>query len=143
MLYGEALGYPAVNYVATMPGTRGPAVAFVAELVISALLMTVVLNASSRPALERYTGLFAGMLVALYITFEAPLSGMSMNAARTFGSAVWARQWTAFWVYLIAPLTGMLLATEIHVRRAARTGCAKLHHANSQRCIFCGANGGF
>ena len=59
----------------------------------------------------------AGALVALYITFEAPLSGMSMNAARTVGSAVVAQDWTAVWVYLVAPLAGMLLAAELFLRR--------------------------
>jgi aquaporin Z len=143
VVFGAALGEPHVNYVVTTPGPRGVPVAFAAELLISALLMSMVLNTASRTRFERYTGAFAGALVALYITLEAPLSGMSMNVARTFASAVWARQWTAFWLYLIAPLAGMLLAAEFHLRRRAASGCAKYHHANSQRCIFCGANGGF
>ena len=54
------------------------------------------------------TGVCAGLLVASYITFEAPLSGMSMNPARTFGSALFARNWTALWIYFTAPPLGML-----------------------------------
>ena len=91
------------------PGPRGGvAAAFVAEVVISSILMTVVLIASNSRRLAPYTGLFAGLLVATFITFEAPLSGMSMNPARTVGSAFWAGDWTALWIYFTAPPLGML-----------------------------------
>jgi len=42
---------------------------------------------------------FAGILVATYITLEAPFSGMSMNPARTLASALPAQVWTAVWIY--------------------------------------------
>ena len=50
----------------------------------------------------------AGALVALYIIFEAPLSGMSMNPARTVASALPAHVWTDAWIYFLAPPLGML-----------------------------------
>ncbi len=139
---GGFLADPAVNYVVTVPGPSGLAVAFLAELAISFLLMSVVLRASSTPALARYTGLFAGSLVALYITFEAPLSGMSMNPARTFGSALRAHLWLGYWIYLSAPVLGMLSAALVYgrLKRMPPVRCAKLHHENRYRCIFCGAN---
>src|SRR3989304_987347 len=87
---------------------------------MSFLLMTVVLAASNTPRLARRTGLFAGVLVAAYITVEAPLSGMSLNPARTFASALPASVWTAFWVYLAAPPLGMLLAAELYARLPPR-----------------------
>ncbi len=134
----EMLRHPSVNYVATLPGAAGVSAAFFAEFLISLVLMTVVLYASNTRTLSRYTGLFAGVLVAAYITFEAPLSGMSMNPARTLGSAFWAHAWTALWIYFIAPPLGMLLAAELYVRLRGthRVFCAKLHHHNAQRCIF-------
>lgn len=133
------VGHPSVNYVATVPGAGGAGLAFVAEAVISFGLMTVVLAASNGGRLAPFTGLFAGALVATYITIEAPLSGMSMNPARSLASAVPAQAWTAFWVYVIAPPLGMLLAAEAHGRRRRPVACAKLHHANTERCIFrCG-----
>lgn len=132
------IGHASVNYVTTVPGAGGAGTAFVAEFAISFLLMTVVLNVSNTKRLARWTGLFAGSLVAAYIFFESPLSGMSMNPARTFGSALGAHLWTALWVYFTAPPLGMLLAAElwqrVNARRAA--GCAKLNHYNNQRCIF-------
>ena len=87
----ERVAHPAVGYVATLPGMRGQAAAFFAEVAITFLLMSVVLRVSNSQRLTRWTGLFAGMLVCLYISFEAPISGMSMNPARTFGSAFFAR----------------------------------------------------
>ena len=64
---------------------------------------------------------------------------MSMNPARTLASALFTRDWTALWVYFTAPLLGMLLAAELYVRRRGNAAvfCAKLHHQNDQRCIFC------
>jgi aquaporin Z len=145
-IFGRLLADPHVNYVVTQ-GAHGPAVAFAAEFAISFVLMAVVLCVSSTPRLEHFTGLCAGLLVALYITFEAPLSGMSMNPARSFGSALFrstqgAGAWMDFWVYLLAPLAGMGSAAFVYTRTsgAPPVRCAKLHHDNPQRCIFCGAN---
>ena len=56
--------------------------------------MSVALRVSNTPRIARYTGLFAGVLVATYITLEAPFSGMSMNPARTFGFAFVGHLWT-------------------------------------------------
>ncbi len=139
---GDAMIHPTVNYVVTIPGTDGVALAFLAELGISLGLMLVILIVSNRPQLARWTGLFAGGLIATYITLEAPLSGMSMNPARTLASAIPAHNWTAIWVYFTAPLVGMLAAAEIYIRWVRRNPilCAKLHHHNSKRCIFCDGN---
>jgi aquaporin Z len=141
-LLGEmVIRHETVAYVVTRPGPAGVAVAFAAEALISALMMAIVLVASNVPRLDRYTGLFAGVLVTAYIAFEAPLSGMSMNPARTLGSAANAMSWDALWIYFTAPPLGMLLAAELYVRRAgiAAVRCCKLHHDNDQRCIFrCG-----
>ena len=115
------------------------AVAFAAEVAIAFCMMTTVLAVSNSPRWARFTGLCAGALVATYITLEAPLSGMSLNPARTFASAVPATVWRAFWIYLTAPLAGMLLAAELRIRWARRPViCAKLQH-DAGRCIFrCG-----
>ncbi len=129
----------ATNYAATLPGPRGVAVAFGAEVVITFVLMTVVLVVSNHPRWAYLTGLCAGILVALYISVESPLSGMSMNPARTLGSAVFAGNWTALWIYFVAPPLGMLVAAELYVRRRGHAAvfCAKLCHAEGVRCMFC------
>lgn len=135
------ISHPAVNYAATVPGTPGTMVAFAAELVISFLLMTVILFVSNSKSLPALTGIFAGILIAVYISLESPLSGMSMNPARTLGSAVRSQIWKAWWIYFTAPPIGMLAAAEFYrrVRGVNRVICAKLHHQNDKRCIFhCG-----
>ena len=135
---GKLVADQSVNYAATLPGSTGPIVAFLAEILISFILMSVVLTVSNIKRLARWTGMFAGALVATYITIESPISGMSMNPARTFGSAVGAQIWMSLWIYFIAPPLGMLLAAEFHRRRKAglSVACAKLHHHNNKRCIF-------
>jgi MIP family channel proteins len=131
---------PPVNYVATHPGPAGTLPAFGAEVFISFLLMSTVLFASNQPRLAKFTGLFAGSLVAAFITFEAPLSGMSMNPARSLSSALPRGFLSDLWIYFVAPVTGMLLAVEARKRvfRGNTHACAKLNHENNKRCIFCG-----
>jgi aquaporin Z len=135
---GSWIADPSVNYAVTVPGPGGQGVAFLAELVISFGLMIAILTLSNIHRLARFTGLVAGVLVATYISMEAPISGMSMNPARTFGSALPAQFWTALWVYFTAPPLGMLLAAEayLRVRGAHQVLCAKLDHDNDKRCIF-------
>jgi aquaporin Z len=142
---GRQVSDPAVRYVVTTPGPRGPLVALLAEFIIAAGMMSAVLYFSNHHRLAGYTGLFAGVLVATYITLEAPFSGMSMNPARTFGSALPPMIWDGLWVYLTAPPLGMLFAAELYLWRKGQQAvkCCKLHHNNGKRCIFCGANGGF
>jgi aquaporin Z len=141
----QELTDPAVRYVATVPGPTGPWIAFLSEFTIAFGLMSTILYFSNHDRLNRYTGLFAGVLVAAYITLEAPFSGMSMNPARSFASAFPPGIWVHFWIYLTAPLLGMLSASECYLWRKGGLSvqCCKLHHVNDKRCIFCGANGGF
>jgi len=120
-----------------VPGAGGPWIAFMGEAFISFILVTMVLLIANIQRLARFTGLFAGTCVALFITFEAPFSGMSMNPARTFGSAILPHLWNSLWVYFIAPPLGMLLAAAAYQGARRKVACAKLHHQNNKRCIFC------
>lgn len=139
MLLRGAPAHQAVRYAATLPGIYGDGIAFVAELVISFLLMSAILFASNHQILAPYTHYFAAIMAAVYIAFESPLSGMSTNPARTFGPAVYAPYWHALWIYFVAPPVGMLVAGEVFllVRHGKVPYCAKLHHHNEKRCIFC------
>jgi aquaporin Z len=144
LLVATALGAPfrapPVAYAVTVPGPDGALPAWLGELLISFTQMAAILVFSNRPGTHRYTGVITGGLLAAYIALESPLSGTSLNPARSFASAAPAFLWGSLWIYLTAPMLGMLLAGSIH-GRASRGGarCAKLHHENRQRCIFrCG-----
>src|SRR5437868_806009 len=143
LLLGQILAHQSVNYVATVPGPAGAGIAFAAEAAIACGMMLMVLYATNTPKLARFTGLFAGILIALYITFEAPLSGMSINPARTFASAVPSGIWTQGWIYFTAPVLGMFLAAQLYrsFNNSKHLACPKLHHGRKQRCIFCGQPG--
>jgi len=135
------LGAPAdhaVRYAITAPGPYGPLTAFLAEAAISFVLLLTILFVSNRRDLARCTPYLAGTLIAMYMAFESPLSGMSTNPARTFGSALFAGYWYGLWIYFIAPPLGMLAAAEIFLRVRGGIGpyCAKLVHAADKRCIF-------
>lgn len=131
--------------IATVPEAAGTAAAFAAETTMAFLLMTMVLVTTNRAGWERFTAAGAGLLVALFIAAAAPLSGMSINPARTLASAVPSGVWTAAWIYALAPPLGMLLAAEAYRRLPGRPAvrCAKLNHGPQShgpqsRCIFCG-----
>jgi aquaporin Z len=139
LLRGAFMDEP-VRFVATVPGASGMGLALAAELGISALMMWTILQLSSSRRLASSTAYVAGTLVAVFIAFEAPLSGMSMNPARSLASALPSGIWTGFWIYLVAPVLGMQLAAAAFQRWRGRPGvaCAKLLHTDSQRCIHCG-----
>ena len=135
VVLGQTLAHREVNFAITHPGMRGEFTAFVAEVSITFLLMTVILNLSNSHKFARYTGIAAGTLVVLFITFEAPLSGMSMNPARSFASDFVGMQWLGIWIYFVAPVIGMFSAAELFVRTRGLHSviCAKLNHSGNVR----------
>ena len=138
LLLGRSLANPAVNFAVTVPGLYGVAGAFAAELFMATLLMGLVLAVSNRPSIAGYTSYVVGCLIAVYIVLFAPVSGFSINPARTVGSAVFAHLWTAVWLYFVAPQMGMLIAAEGFAwRRGSQLIlCAKLHPDPAYPCPF-------
>jgi aquaporin Z len=138
LMFDRAFTQPPISYIVTVPGALGWSGALVGEAAIAFIMMMMVLLTSNHPRLNRYTGLFSGCLVMLYVTFEAPLSGFGMNPARSFASALLANIWTAFWLYPIVPPIGMLSAAGLYTylfgHRAVK--CAKLQHDRHSHCIF-------
>lgn len=137
---GAAFDQPPVSWIATVPGPDGIAAAFAAETGMSLALILMVLSASRSDRLAPLTGVFAGLMIVAFITLLSPLSGFGINPARSAASALPSGIWTAFWIYLIAPPLGMLLAAEIHlaVTGRSRQRTAKLACDDRQRCIHCG-----
>jgi aquaporin Z len=135
---GSSLAVPAVDYAVTVPGRGGATAAFCAEYFMAALLMLVVLWFSNRPPLTQYTSYLVGILITFYVFVFAPVSGFSINPARTIGSAVFADVWTAAWLYFVAPVLGMMTSAEIYLRAYGIENvlCAKLHPDPSYPCPF-------
>ena len=136
LLLPDLLSDPAVNYVATTP-SAGAGPAFLTEFCLAFVLVNVVMTVNRSPRFAPYTGACAALLVALFISVAAPISGMSINPARTFGSAVWAHLWAGFWIYLSAPLLGMLAGVELQRRLTTRRErlCGKLSHDETITCF--------
>jgi aquaporin Z len=138
LVLGASFATPPVAFVVTIPGPAGTAVAALGEFVISLGLMLTVLVTSNRLRLMSYTGLFSGILIALYVTLESPLSGMSMNPARTLASAWPAHNFYAIYLYLLVPPVAMLTAVELYrlLQGHRHIPCAKLAPASHKHCIF-------
>lgn len=133
LVLGRHLALPPVLYAVTVPGKYGTAAAFAAEFFMAALLMGMVLWTSNRAAFAKLTSYLVGVLITFYVLFFGPVSGFSINPARTLGSAVFAHIWTAVWIYFTAPLLGMFLAAEVYLALYGKKTviCAKLHHGPS------------
>jgi aquaporin Z len=138
ILIGPQLASPTVRYVVTVPGQYGVPLAFMAEFFMGSLTMTVVLQSANHPRLSRFTWLLVGLLVATYVIAFSPVSGFSLNPARTISSAIFAGVWTAMWLYLTAPLLGMLVAASVFVLTSGSEGvlCAKIYHDLHSPCPF-------
>lgn len=142
LVLGNAFAAPPVYYVNTLPGVSGTAVAYATEVLMAFGLMTMIVLCLPRPAWGARIGLFAGIIVATYITLLAPLSGMSINPARTFASAAPDAVFGFLWLYFTAPVIGMLLAAELSVRvpQVGSFLSPKLCPNKDTRCIFTGWN---
>ena len=112
---GIGLVFPgAVAMTVTAP-SGGLAQSFVMEVFLTLYLMFVILRVSSG---SKERGAMAGVAVGGVIAAEAlcggPVSGASMNPARSLGPALVSGSFDAFWIYLVAPCLGALLAVIVH-----------------------------
>jgi aquaporin Z len=79
--------------------------------VLTALLVSVILGtASAAQNVGAIAALGVGGYIALAGLWAAPVSGVSMNPARSFGPALASGDWTSYWVYVVGPVAGMLIA---------------------------------
>ena len=113
LILGAGYTEDGTNYVVTQPGAAGVAAAFIAEWIISFVLMMVLMWALNDEEREKYAGLMIAVLLGFYLVVEEPYSGMSLNPARSFASAFAAREWQHLWIYFVAPISAMLVAAEL------------------------------
>lgn len=93
------------------------------EVLLTAFLVFVILSVSTGAAEKGITaGLAIGAVVGLEALFAGPVSGASMNPARSLGPAIVSGQTDALWLYLTAPLAGAALAVPA-CRCVRENGC--------------------
>jgi aquaporin Z len=117
LLFPRWMQDPNINYIITVPGKAGSAMAFIMEFLISFVLIVVVLFMGIKKSRDNYTPYVVSFLITLFITFESPFSGMSMNPARTFASAIVSGEWQSFWIYCTAPVIGMMAGEYLYRNR--------------------------
>jgi hypothetical protein len=130
----------AVELGMTRPGMGVSVVAaFGFEVAITFALMFLILVFLNKPTLAPRTGVAAGSLVALLVMLEAPLTGTSLNPARSLAPALLMQRLEGVWIYLVAPPIGAMLAAAVwRGRWGARQAliCAKLYHGGPSPCQF-------
>ncbi len=137
-MLGHHLSAAPLRYAVTLPGKYGSAPAFLAEFLLSAVLMGVVLFATNHYRLAPLSPFFVALVTVFYYVLCSSISGFSVNPARTFSSAFFARIWQGIWIYFAAPALGMIAAAAIYVRRMgpASVYCAKVFHDLRTPCPF-------
>jgi aquaporin NIP len=87
---------------------------FILEVVLTFILMWVILSVSTGAKEKGITaGIAVGSVIGLEAMFAGPISGASMNPARSFGPALVSLHFEYLWIYLAAPVLGALLAVPI------------------------------
>jgi aquaporin Z len=98
---------------------------FVFELVLTLILMLVILGVSTGAKEKGITaGIAVGSVIALEAMFAGPISGASMNPARSFAPALVSGQFEHLWIYLTAPVIGALLAIPLCIG-TRESGCCR------------------
>ena len=124
----------------TLPGAGYPLwLVFIAEMSLTCVLVLLIFLFVSSHRLMRWTPLMNWFLVATMVWLESPISGTSLNPARSIGPALLTWLWTSQWLYCVAPPLGGLLAVGLF--RLIAIGehdvlTGKLFHAPSYRSIF-------
>jgi hypothetical protein len=127
-----------VQYAVTVPGPGYTwAGALAAETAITFLLVFTIFVCVNKPRIAPSTGIVCGVLVALLVMVEAPVTGTSLNPARTLAPAILQPDFTAIWLYFVGPIAGGLIAVGAYRGQwGSRTVCAKLYHTEKYRCPF-------
>ena len=106
--------------------------AFLMEIVLTAGLLSVILGtASAAQNVGAVGALGVGGYIALAGLWSAPVSGTSMNPARSFGPALVSGDWTAYWVYVAGPLIGAAIAVGCAIILRGRGGDPISHAAGA------------
>lgn len=121
-LLGAVAGAAVLRAIFPGPGSLGatapvgaPLQALGLEILLSAVLMFVIVSvATDTRAVGQLAAIAIGGTVALDALWGGPISGASMNPARSFGPALVAGAWRAHWIYWLGPIVGAVLGAAIY-----------------------------
>ena len=102
-----------IHYGLTAPGHPGLLAAFMGEMLTTICLITTVFVFVGSPKLRNYTPFTMPFLYGFMVWLEAPLSGCSTNPARSLGPAVVSQIYADYWLYVLAPITGVVVVVLI------------------------------
>lgn len=103
------------NLGATLPLNDNGFQSFILEIILTFILMFVILGSGlDRRAPIGFAGIAIGLTVGVEAAFLGPITGASMNPARSLGPAVVAGLWQHHWVYWVAPILGAQLAVIVY-----------------------------
>jgi len=98
------------NLGATFP-YDGWSQTFVLEIILTYFLMLVIIFVSQDKAVSKFTGIAVGGVVLLEAMFAGPITGASMNPARSIAPAIVSGHISELWIYIAAPIIGAVLAS--------------------------------
>lgn len=114
LLLSLSLG-PVSQLGATLPLNNNWTQSFIIETVLTFLLVVVIFGSGlDRRAPGGFAGLAIGLTVGLEAAFMGPITGASMNPARSFSPALVSWNWDYHWVYWLAPILGGQIAVWIY-----------------------------
>jgi MIP family channel proteins len=112
---------------ATLPRIAVPSALAIEWLLSFALMFVIMAVATDERVADGFAALAVGVTVGFCALTGGPITGASMNPARSFGPAVIGNLWQAHWIYWLAPVTGMMAAARIYeiLRSAAPPGVGR------------------
>jgi aquaporin Z len=116
--YNAGTSWLAANgYSQYSPGHYGMWSAFVAEMLLTMLLVVTVLGATDDRAPAGFAGIPIGLILTTIILAGIPVTNGSFNPARSIGPAVWVGGWAfeQLWLFIVAPLAGAVLASRAYL----------------------------
>ena len=122
-----------IEFGATIPGEGySLQTVMLAEIITTFTMVSLLVIFIGFRQIRQFTPFMFPFLYAIMVPLEAAISGTSTNPARSLGPAVISGQWEGWWIYLIGPLAGALLASLACSLLAKRITIAKLYHFDSE-----------
>lgn len=122
-----------IDFGVTIPGEGySMQTALLGEVITTFTMVSLLVIFIGFRKIRQFTPYMFPILYAIMVPLEADISGISTNPARSLGPAVISGQWDGFWIYLVGPLAGALLASLACSLLAKKITIAKLYHFDSE-----------